>query len=84
MELGNIYSIGLCVEEFRGELSDFALEYTQFRQTLKICLKNFQENGLVTRNPGNSRPKKRTPVTEVMIETRVLLSVIYDNSLVCL
>ncbi|KAJ3661849.1 hypothetical protein Zmor_006228 [Zophobas morio] len=45
-----------------------------FRQTLNVSLKNFQENGSVTRKPGSGRPKKRTPelieeAREVMEET---------------
>jgi hypothetical protein len=42
--------------------------YTQFRRTLNISLKNFQENGSVGRKPGSGRPKKRTP--EVIEEVR--------------
>jgi hypothetical protein len=61
------YSLALCMEEF-GEFPDIAVEYTQFRQTLNISLKNFQENGSVGRKPGSSRPKKRTP--EVIEEAR--------------
>jgi hypothetical protein len=61
------YSLALCMEEF-GEFPDIAVEYTQFRQTLNICLKNFQENGTVERKPGSDRPKKRTP--EVIEEAR--------------
>jgi hypothetical protein len=38
------YSLALCMEEFGEEFPDIAVEYTQFRQTLNICLKNFQEN----------------------------------------
>jgi transposase len=55
------------MEEF-GEFPDIAVEYTQFRQTLNISLKNFQENGSVGRKPGSGRPKKRTP--EVIEEAR--------------
>jgi hypothetical protein len=40
-----------------------------FRQTLNICLKNFQENGSVGRKPPSGRLKKRD---------------IYHNNLVCL
>jgi hypothetical protein len=39
------YSLALCMEEFVEEFPDIAVEYTQFRQTLNISLKNFQENG---------------------------------------
>jgi hypothetical protein len=52
------YSLALCMEEFGEEFPDIAVEYTQFRQTLNICLKNFQENGSVGRKPGSGRPKK--------------------------
>jgi hypothetical protein len=41
------YSLALCMEEFGEEFPDIAVEYTQFRQTLNISLKNFQENGSV-------------------------------------
>ncbi|KAJ3620707.1 hypothetical protein MTP99_007653 [Tenebrio molitor] len=63
-----MYSLALCMEEFGEEFPDIAVEYTQFRQTLNICLKNFQENGSVGRKPGSGRPKKRTP--EVIEEAR--------------
>ncbi|KAJ3644104.1 hypothetical protein Zmor_026777 [Zophobas morio] len=68
------YSIGLCMEEFREEFPDFSVEYTQFRQTLNVSFKNFQENGSVTRKPGSGCPKRRTPELieeprEVMEET---------------
>jgi hypothetical protein len=62
------YSLALCMEEFGEEFPDIAVEYTQFRQTLNISLKNFQENGSVGRKPGSGRPKKRTP--EVIEEAR--------------
>jgi hypothetical protein len=39
------YSLALCMGEFVEEFPDIAVEYTQFRQTLNISLKNFQENG---------------------------------------
>jgi hypothetical protein len=39
------YSFALCMEEFVEEFPDIAVEYTQFRQTLNISLKNFEENG---------------------------------------
>ncbi|KAJ3666170.1 hypothetical protein Zmor_001623 [Zophobas morio] len=55
------FLIGLCMEKFREEFPDFAVEYTQFRQTLNVSLKNFQETGSVTRKTGTGRPKKRTP-----------------------
>jgi hypothetical protein len=55
------YFLALCMEEFGEEFPDIAVEYTQFRQTLNISLKNFQENGSVRRKPGSGRPKKRTP-----------------------
>jgi hypothetical protein len=65
------------------------VEYRQFRQTLNICLKNFQENGSVGRKPGSSRLKKRTP--EVIEEARQAMGKapafqlnIYHNNLVCL
>lgn len=38
------YSIRLCMEQFREEFPDFAVGYTQFRQTLNVGLKKFQEN----------------------------------------
>jgi hypothetical protein len=44
------------------------LEYTQFRQTLNICLKNFQETGSVGRKPESGRRKKRT--AEVIEQAR--------------
>jgi hypothetical protein len=62
------YSLALCMEEFGEEFPDIAVEYTQFRQTLNISLKNFQENGSVGRKRGSGRPKKRTP--EVIEEAR--------------
>jgi hypothetical protein len=61
------YSLALCMEDF-GEFPDIAVEYTQFRQTLNISLKNFQENGSVGRKPGSGRPKKKTP--EVIEQAR--------------
>jgi hypothetical protein len=61
------YSLALCKKEFE-EFPDIAVEYMQFRQTLNISLKNFQENGSVGRKPGSGRPKKRTP--EVIEEAR--------------
>jgi hypothetical protein len=77
------------MEEFE-EFPDIAVEYTQFRQTLNISLKNFQENGSVGRKPGSGRPKKRTP--EVIEEARQAMEEapgtfqlnIYHNNLVCL
>jgi hypothetical protein len=62
------YSLALCMEEFGEEFPDIAVKYTQFRQTLNISLKNFQEDRSVGRKPGSSRSKKRTP--EVIEETR--------------
>jgi hypothetical protein len=48
------------MEEF-GEFPDIAVEYTQFRQTLNISLKNFQENGSVGRKPGSETSNGRSP-----------------------
>jgi hypothetical protein len=65
------------------------VEYTQFRQTLNICLKKFQENGSVGQKPRSGRLKKRT--LEVIEEARQAMEKapafqlnIYYNNLVCL
>jgi hypothetical protein len=65
------------------------LEYTQFRQTLNICLKNFQETGSVGRKPESGRRKKRTAevieeARQAMGKPRALQFNIYHNNLVCL
>jgi hypothetical protein len=77
------------MKEFGEEFPDIAVEYTQFRQTLNISLKNFQENGSAGRKPESGRPKKRTP--EVIEEARQAMEEApgtsiehFHNNLVCL
>ena len=64
---------GLCLEEFREEFPYFLVEYTKYRQTLNVFLKNLQQ----TRNASITRSEFKKffeEVREVMGENPGLVS----------
>ncbi|RZB41362.1 hypothetical protein BDFB_009831 [Asbolus verrucosus] len=54
------------IEEFRTEFPEMLFEYEKFRQTLDLCVSNFQENGSVARKKEvvNQKKKRTAEVTE--------------------
>lgn len=66
-----VYSVELCLEEFRVQFPNAAVEYHIFKSCLTRCVQKFRETGSVLRKTGSGPPKKRT--AEVIAQARDIM-----------